>query len=188
MKYMKLMRLGLGTLLLGAATMAGAGPTDWQLSGVTFDDGTKMTGSFVYDASTDTLDSYSLTVNNGSLSAFTYNSSDSSQYGTTIGTGGYSGTSNDELFLLDNDYSRYLQLDFASPLTNAGGTSLLLTGGPQSDNGQASFECDNCSNIRYVTAGEATTLPEPGSIALFGIAFAGLLGVRLKRGGGIERR
>ncbi|HSY26343.1 MAG TPA: hypothetical protein VK832_02485, partial [Burkholderiaceae bacterium] len=65
---MKLMRLSVGILLLCGATMALAGPTDWRLSGVTFDDGTTMSGSFVYDASTDTLDSYSLSVNSGTLS------------------------------------------------------------------------------------------------------------------------
>jgi hypothetical protein len=66
--------------------------------------------------------------------------------------------------------TQFLILDFATPLTNAGGT-VDLTG--------ASLACDGCSTLTsgYIVGAPAGTVPEPrfGAVLLLGLAGLGFL-------------
>src|SRR6185436_1870527 len=79
------MKKNSGVFLLASAACllaspAMAIPVTWTMSGVTFDDGGTASGSFVYDADTDLISTWSLGIVAGSVSAlpsFTYNSTTS---------------------------------------------------------------------------------------------------------------
>src|SRR5271167_3686441 len=83
--------------LLFCATIMGAGhvsaaPVTWTLTGVTFSDGGTATGTFTWNADTQTIGAYSITVTGGNTTTFptfTYDNADSSlQFlGTFLFTG-----------------------------------------------------------------------------------------------------
>src|SRR3954453_13212771 len=59
-------------LVLMASTPIVAAPVLWTLSGVTFADGGTASGSFVYDATTNTYSAINVTSAGGTLSSVTY--------------------------------------------------------------------------------------------------------------------
>src|SRR5258708_19781801 len=64
------MRLGLPKILLGlgvCSVFASAAPVVWTLSGVTFSDGGTASGSFIFDADTNTYSSINVTTTPGSV-------------------------------------------------------------------------------------------------------------------------
>jgi hypothetical protein len=109
-------------LLVGHAA---AVPVLWTLDAVFFGDGGTATGSFVYDATTNTFSSVNITTTAGSLagapgavtfiSAAAVSNSNSAVF-LTIPAGNPTGTP-------------FLFLTFTSPLTNSGGISSLLLDG-----------------------------------------------------------
>jgi len=164
-------------LALAFVGAANATPIQWSLSNVTFDDSTKLTGSFFYDAATNIYSGWALSVKNGALSGYTYNTGNSSLVGFSNAT---------ELLVLNNNSnnSRYINLNFVAPLTTAGGSVALELATSFTNFSTGSWECDNCTNWRWVTGGSVTTgntvnetatdVPEPSSLALFGLALAAL--------------
>ncbi len=105
------------------AGSADAFPVVWQLSGVTFADGGTASGSFVYDASTNTYSAVNITTTPGT----TITTGATLQYVspgvTPSATGFLSGASN----AADLTGTRAFALFFAAPLTNAGGLVTLAT-------------------------------------------------------------
>lgn len=169
----------LALLMLAAfVPTASADGITWDLSGVTFSDGATASGSFVFNADTNTFSSIDITVAGGS-STFgdgTY----------TILDPGYSSNSSrlvpvESPFPANGVGAPVLGFLFGSPLTDAGGTaSLAMNQGIQDC---ANVNC-SVSTITYdLTAGDVvssvTATPEPssllmlvgGCLALGGMAF-----------------
>jgi len=161
--------------LAGLVPTASASPVTWDLSGVTFTSGASASGSFVYDALTNTYSSIDITVSGAAFGNGTY----------TILDPGF-GSSGSEIVavpsaLADFTNTPVLAFDFASPLTDAGGTIALLA------DGHGIQQCVDpaCSvsfTVDAVSAGSVTTsltsVPEPSSLLLLG---SGLLGLMSRR-------
>jgi len=125
-------------------------------------------GSFTLNSSLD-LVSWNITVAGTNTSADnTYTSVDSIDIFPDL----------THLDFYDGSTNQYIDLYFASPLSNSGGTINLLYGdGGQSDN--ATIVCDGCGTLLAGTVSTATAVPEPSSIAL--LAMTGLAVILLRR-------
>ena len=110
-----------------------ATPLTWTLNGVTFSDGATVSGSFVWDAASNSAGAFSFATTNGALGAFTYDGASSSFYGMNVFT-------SPSLLWTNNSVTRYIALTFVSTLTDAGGTVALTTGNYLAN---GSWECDN---------------------------------------------
>ena len=158
---------------IGAQRSASAAPVTWTLSNITFTDGGIATGSFTYDADTNIVSTWNITVSGGNTTSFppfTYNPSDSSVDTPLFA---FVLPPTDPAFI--DDY-RVLRLYPISPLTDAGGV-VSLDMNPT----DGSVECFNCGPYRPVTGGtlDATATPEPGSAILAGVPLlAGLIVLR----------
>jgi len=148
-----------------------ATPVTWTVGGA-FADGGTVSGSLTYDAATNAMSAWSLTVdggNTGTFPTFTYSSAISGSFTDLAGT--------DDKFIFCDTVNclngasgrRDLRLAFAAPLTDAGGVAALLAG-PVGPNPQWGFECFNCSPVRLIVSGSAeaapTAVPEPGTVLL----------------------
>ena len=143
-----------GTWALAAGLMAATGSASaltWELVDVSLDDFTGVTGSFDYDAGTNTHANWNLSVDAGSaLRAYTYQPNvDGGSAGAPSAT-----QVNFVAFPPDPALGRYLRLAFQAPLTDAGGWIQLAL-----DN--LEFECDNCSQTRCIVGGVVAAVPEP---------------------------
>lgn len=159
-----------GVLMLGAILPAQAELITWRLDGVAFSDGATATGSIMMDTGTRTSSTFSVSTTAGTLSAFTYEDSNSGLY-----FGGGAGPNN--FILFTDDGRRYLNFSFVDPLNPAGGTFAL--------NLASSYECNNCFTFRMVVSGsltseEAADVPEPGTAALL-VPALGMLGWMSRR-------
>src|SRR2546423_1702207 len=117
-----------GLLLFVACSVASAplhaGPILWQLVGVTFNDSATASGTFTYDSVTDTYSAWNISVTPGIFTAYTY------QPGVDSGfVGTHSASQVDFVAFPPATSGRFIHLAFASPLSGAGGTDPLLTGG-----------------------------------------------------------
>jgi hypothetical protein len=188
MKYPKAIRAAIAGALLCGAGLASAAPMTWQLSSVAFDDNTTASGTLRYDASTDTLLSYQISVQDGALPAFTYSGSTAANtcmkiaHGNNQSGGCNTNDAPNELYLGSSDGSRSLELYLASALTDAGGTVSLLTSG----NYQSYEIAPNDYNFRLISAGSLASVadakvPEPASLGLMGIALSSMFGAKRLR-------
>ncbi len=188
------MRLGLKNLLAAmvlamASISAFAVPVLWTLTGVVFNDGGTASGSFIYDATTNTYSSVSITTTTGSTRtgaaySVTNTSISSSTAALYVTSAAANQTGLPALFL-----------PFTSALTNAGGSVNIRLGLNASFDGSES----NCGDAacsgpavpqRLMTSGSVTgavvtasipTLSEWGLILLSGLLALGTMVVMRRR-------
>ena len=151
--------------VLGAR--ASASPILWTLSGVTFADGGTASGSFDYDAATNTYSLVNITTTGGSITGATYLALDPGFASTSgilsvvpnAGLGDFTGTP-------------LLALGFGPHLSALGGTSSILAGSGEGT--CINTTCSMGTSLRNVTAGSVTAVPEPSTLTLLGAALLGL--------------
>jgi hypothetical protein len=160
-------------VLFCVPSIASADGITWGLSGVFFDDGGTASGSFVYDAITNTYSSINVTTTTGTtMAGATY--STLSYLGTSSNTGLLFGASSGDL-----TGTSLLFWLFNVPLTNSGGIVQLSTL-PPNDSIEAFCTSSDCSNFstRSVTGGQVVSTvatPEPPVISLLGMGLFVLL-------------
>jgi len=164
--------------LSGVAASANAEIITWTLDDVTFSDGATASGFFDYDTATGAAASFDLeTTAGGTLGALHYTTANAQFYVKDYFSSG-------SLLWVLNDFSRYINLAFAGPLTTPG--TVALRPGALAGNGSdlsGSWECTNCSTIRDIIGGSVTTaaaVPEPATWAMMLMGF-GALGAVLRR-------
>jgi hypothetical protein len=156
--------------LVGVA--AQATPLTWTLTGVSFIDGATASGSFVFDAGTNTYLSWNITttatvdplLNGGPSNALPGKTYSTNALGNAP-TSYYLNPS--ALGVLDAQDNKF-GLTFTTKLTDAGGVIALKPG-------VRGYEF-NGFKTRNITAGSVTAVPEPGTYALLlaGLAVVGL--------------
>ena len=204
MKHKLLTGIIIGAALSLPSIASYAAPITWQLDNVTFAsaqtqgtgpfDGT-ATGSFTYDASTNTYSNVNITTT-GSGYWGTDNCGDSALCGTYIrATDLYSTLSATSLQATPtasdpvNAVGYYgISMQFAgSGLTNAGGiVDLYTAGGTDGEGICATAACDPTgagavSAFRGFSGGSVSAVPIPAAAWLFGSAILGLLGIARRK-------
>lgn len=171
-------------------TEAAANPVTWTLAGVSWTDGTTATGSFVYDADTDTFSGLNMTTSGGSIvpatNSWVFNvaglpSSESNASGI-VGFQAVDPASADETGAsLVSLYSTGSSL-----LTNAGGTIPLdflliatcLDATCASYNNALPFSFDGSGAFATL---QTSGVPEPLTLSIFGSGLAGAVAMRRRR-------
>lgn len=162
--------LVLGASLLTAGVSAQATPITYNLTDVSFADGTGATGSITFDSDTKLSSSFFISTTAGILSAFNWSKANSGLY-----FGGGAGPNN--FTIITTDGRRVFNFSFLNALTNAGGNNTINTA--------STYECNNCGTFRRVITGSLTAVsaevPEPASLALMLPAFGALAMARRRR-------
>jgi hypothetical protein len=162
-------------LSVAFATSTQAAVLTWTLEDVTFEDGTEVTGTFDYDADINAYSNWYLQTQTGFITGFNYNpgnSAASESYSTHL-----------EIYNVYGypDIERIFMLDFASLLTNAGGTVEIATY-IYCYHGTSSCEGDFIEyKARRISGGRVSAVPIPAAVWLFGSALAGLGWMRRKQ-------
>jgi|SRR5215831_14358608 len=165
-------------VLLSLPSIASADGATWTFSNVPFDDGGTASGSFVYNALTNSYTDIHVTTTAGTLlSGALYTSLSpcclDSDTGFAFGPNVTDFTNTPVLFFL-----------FSTPLTNAGGTIPLMFGfvDPSLDSAEDFCTNSDCTafSARFVTGGEVvgvpnTAVPEPSAILLLIVGLIVLL-------------
>lgn len=181
--------LAIGLSLAGVVPAA-ANPVTWSLFGVTLEDGGMATGTFRYDADTNTFDNINIVTSGGGQPGAVY-----TQVGGVYGGAGLP-VAADRLGVLTLSGAgvgqRNLNLQLVSGMTNAGGMILVRPTSAFS----AEVTCANapCSlagaPLRGTSGGAVTSFPLPPptiptmsewAMILFGVLLAGLAGFSVTR-------
>jgi hypothetical protein len=170
---MRLITLLTLSLLAGVAQSA---PLTWVVNNALFDDGSSLTGSFSYDADTNTYTDIDLVTDlvdwgtDGELGASTSTELNLSQIITPYPSCEYRD-------VIEYPYCMDLGLHFVDPLTSGGGTVNLV---PYSSNEWGNDFLNNTVGLSLVS-GSVSVIPIPAAVWLFGSALAGLGWMRRKQ-------
>jgi hypothetical protein len=136
----------------------------FTLSGVTFDDGGKATGTFSTNDALNSLVNYDITTSGGTLTGFEYTPATTSSFSSLPAI----------LVLETSGLEHLIQLTF---------TGLTAAGAPITIGQFDSFEQDPTGAHRQVTGGSVVgaAVPEPSSLALAGTAAVAALGLVARR-------
>jgi hypothetical protein len=180
----------LGVALSALSRASYAAQVTWVLEDVTFasnqvlgqgpHDGT-ASGSFTYDADTNTYDNVNITTTGSNLWG-TGTCSDAKCDTYIRATGLYAPLTSTSLQVTPTttdptDATGYYgaSLQFVSGLTNAGGTVALFTaGGPDGEGICNNADCSGVSAFRGFSGGSVSAVPIPAAAWLFGSALLGL--------------
>lgn len=149
-------------LLLGLPLLASATPVRWVFANARFADGGTITGRFTYDADTNVVSNWNVSVAGGNTATFppiTYDT-------TTSITGAQpliGNTQTTVLFYL-NGSPRTLRVTPVTDFTNAGGTVAINLNTPNNRSG--GLECFNCGPAREITSGSFIGTPVAAGFSL----------------------
>lgn len=166
-----------------AMPAANANLVQWTLQNVSFVGGGTATGSFVYDADTDTYSDISITTSSGSIGGGSYMWPwDSLSQATQLVIWTYDPSSPPA----DLTGELYLSLTFFDALTNAGGTVNL----DEINNFEYICNTASCSGSGSKTFRDivypggsvvSTSVPVPAAVLLFGSGLLGLIGLARRK-------
>jgi hypothetical protein len=180
-------------VLLCVPSIASADGLTWNLSGVTFGDGGTASGSFVYDATTNTVSNIDIVTTKGTLfGGTTYLGVDPGFAPFALAPQAF------DLVLVPNpSLSSFtgtflLDLSFPNALTNSGGTVSMAGMGSEDLCAPPSpeFPLDNCAAaqdtpFRMMTAGDVVSAsvatPEPSALLLLGMGLVGFVGAAKRK-------
>ena len=165
------MRILISFLMALMPVFVTAAPVTWTLNDVTFDDGTTATGSFVYDASTNTYSDIQVYTFDSLVDSYSYDWTDTN-YDTEFG-GIFLGSC---IPINSNaDYCGVFYMDFSAALTNAGGVVAVATSSYEQMVDVPYYE----KYIRRdIVSGSVSAVPLPAAVWLFGAALGSLGWVR----------
>ena len=166
------------TILILPLGSASATPISWTLENWVFDDGGTASGSFVFDADTNAYSNISITTTLGStLGGASYGIPDLASPGNSTIAVWVTGP------MADFTGTPLVAVQWLSALTNAGGTAYVNLSG--SFYGEYACGDAGCTYAvgpyRQLTQGFVSTVPEPGTSALFGFGLLGLCFARRRR-------
>jgi hypothetical protein len=136
----------LALLLCAASSTIFAVPVQWTFSGITFNDGGTASGTFVYDAATNTYSGINVTVTGGSLSSVSYIAQHPIASATVLA---FLPSASGDLTGL-----RVLVLSPSGALTDSGGARTLVAALAEGPCDNAT--CTSATGVRSITAGSLT--------------------------------
>lgn len=171
---MSLIKIAVATLsILLFCSSARAIPVEWTLAGVTFDDGGTASGSFTFNAASNSILDFNINVSGGNTGIHP-----ALVFQPSAGTGFVLPNSNplDTLFFNHNVSGRQFRITPLAALTDAGG--LVQIDLATAFGGSGSADTFNFSPARLINAGSLTgaaiSISEPGSLGLVAIAIVGI--------------
>lgn len=139
-----------------------AAEVTWVIQNGEFADNGRILGMFVFDASTQTLSDWSISVSGGNTDRFpeiVYTPQNS-----TVNRFNISNPEDSIQFALTDDSNRQLRMTPSAPLTDDGGVVPLNLNTARGQSG--GVECFNCAPVRLITGGElASTVLAPPPVS-----------------------